>query len=97
MHISNRFGGAAILRVGAGKLRGFSKDRKGTTAIEFGFVALPFFLFAFGIMLVGLKYFTENALEHAVESAAREIRTGQAQKGGKNARSISYHGVHGGQ
>ena len=62
---------------------GFSKNREGTTAIEFGLVALPFFLFAFGIMLVGMKYFTENALEHAVESAAREIRTGQAQKAGK--------------
>lgn len=83
MRISNWLGGAAILRVGAGKVRGFSKDRKGTTAIEFGLVALPFFLFAFGIMLVGMKYFTENALEHAVEAAARDIRTGQAQKDGK--------------
>lgn len=83
MRMIQRLGGASILRKGAGKLRLFSRDREGTTAIEFGLVAMPFFMFAFGIMLVGLKYFTENALEHAVESAAREIRTGQAQKSGK--------------
>ena len=65
------------------RLRRFSADRNGTTAIEFGLVALPFFMFVFGIMAIGLKYFTENALEHAVESAARQIRTGQAQKAGK--------------
>ncbi|MCH9765086.1 MAG: pilus assembly protein [Alphaproteobacteria bacterium] len=75
-------GGASILRRGTFKLCRFSKDKKGTTAIEFGLVAMPFFMFAFGIMLVGLKYFTENALEHAVESAARSIRTGQAQTAG---------------
>ncbi len=79
----NRISRSAILRFGASKLRLFSRDRDGTTAIEFGLVALPFFLFAFGIMLVGMKYFTENAVEHAVEKAAREIRTGQAQKAGK--------------
>lgn len=83
MRVIARLGGATILRSYQRKLKSFGKDRKGTTAIEFGLVALPFFLFAFGIMLVGLKYFTENALEHGVESAAREIRTGQAQKDGK--------------
>ena len=79
----NRITKSAILRFGASKLRLFSKDRKGTTAIEFGLIALPFFVFAFSIMLVGMKYFTENAVEHAVEKAARDIRTGQAQKAGK--------------
>lgn len=70
------------------KFRGIRRDQGGTTAIEFALVALPFFLFAFGIMLVGLKYFTENSLEHAVESAAREIRTGQAQKAGKTLKDF---------
>jgi len=83
MRTVNRISRSAILRFGANKLRLFTRDRKGTTAIEFGLVALPFFVFAFSIMLVGMKYFTENAVEHAVEKAAREIRTGQAQKAGK--------------
>ena len=83
MRVSKRFEGASILCGGLQKWRVFSGARDGTTAIEFGLVALPFFLFAFGIMLVGMKYFTENAVEHAVEVAAREIRTGQAQAAGK--------------
>jgi hypothetical protein len=44
-------------------------------------VAAPFFLFAFAIMGIGLQFFTINALEHGVESAARKIRTGQMQQG----------------
>lgn len=61
------------------RLRRFPENRDGTTAIEFGLIAMPFFLFLFGIIAVGLKYFTENALEHAVESVSRQIRTCQAQ------------------
>ncbi len=62
--------------------KGFAADRKGTTALEFGIVAMPFLVFAFGIMGTGLHFFTQNALEHAVETAARKVRTGQAQQGG---------------
>lgn len=84
MKVIDRIASVHPFRRSVKKLRILKNDHAGTTAIEFGLVALPFFLFAFGIMLVGLKYFTENSLEHAVESAAREIRTGQAQKAGKS-------------
>lgn len=63
-------------------LRRWSRDARGTTAIEFAIVALPFFMFVFGIIGVGLHFFTVSALEHAVASAARKIRTGQAQTTG---------------
>lgn len=64
-------------------LKRWGRDAEGTTAIEFALVAMPFFLFAFGILGLGLHFFTNNALEHAVDTAARKIRTGQAQKEGK--------------
>ncbi len=64
------------------KIAKFTADSSGTTAIEFGMVALPFLMFAFGIMGTGLHFFTQNSLEHAVESTARKIRTGQAQQNG---------------
>ncbi|MGE0627622.1 MAG: TadE/TadG family type IV pilus assembly protein [Hyphomicrobiaceae bacterium] len=54
-------------------------DEAGTTAIEFGMVALPFFAMLFGIISVGFYYFTVFTLENAVEEAARMIRTGQVQ------------------
>lgn len=60
--------------------RRFQSDSKGVTAIEFGFVAFPFLLFVLGIMAVGLQFFTINALDNAVETASRKIRTGEAQR-----------------
>ena len=57
----------------------FSADQRGTTAIEFAMVIGPFLFLLFGIISVGLYFFVIFTLEHAVESAARVIRTGQAQ------------------
>ena len=54
-------------------------DERGTTAVEFGMVATPFFMMLFGIISVGFYFFTTFTLENAVEGAARLIRTGQMQ------------------
>ena len=56
------------------------KNEQGTSAVEFGIVALPFFLFTLGLIGVGLYFFTMSSLSYGVEAAARQIRTGQAQK-----------------
>ena len=61
----------------------FGRDEDGNTAIEFAMVALPFLMLVFGTIAVGLYFFTTFALENAVEKAARQIRTGQAQIAGK--------------
>jgi Flp pilus assembly protein TadG len=55
------------------------KDVSGVTAIEFAMVATPFLMLLFGIVAVGLFFFTTFTLEHAVEQASRLLRTGQAQ------------------
>lgn len=65
--------------------RQWRRDERGATAVEFGMVAMPFFMFCFGVLGVGLHYFSTNSLEHAVETAARKIRTGQAQNSGMTA------------
>ncbi len=57
----------------------FQKDEGGSTAIEFAAVIGPFLFLLFGIMSVGFYFFVVFSLENAVESAARVIRTGQAQ------------------
>jgi len=57
-------------------------DAGGVTAIEFGMVAMPFLMLLFGIIGVGLFFFTTFTLENAVEQAARTLRTGQAQEAG---------------
>jgi Flp pilus assembly protein TadG len=64
----------------ASLLMRFRQNRDGVTAVEFGFVAVPFLLFAVGIIAIGIQFFTINALDFAVETASRKIRTGQAQR-----------------
>lgn len=60
----------------------FAREERGTTAIEFAMVIGPFLFLLFGIISVGFYFFVTFSLEHAVESASRKIRTGQAQNGG---------------
>lgn len=62
-----------------GRLR---RDAQGSMALEFAMVSMPFLLFCFSIMGYGFYFFTATSLEYRVESAARLIRTGQAQTSG---------------
>jgi Flp pilus assembly protein TadG len=57
----------------------FLRSRKGTTAIEFALIALPFFLLLFGIIETTMIYFANAVLENGLEVVARKIRTGQVQ------------------
>lgn len=63
-------------------LKRLRTDERGVTAVEFAMVAGPFLMMLFGIIAVGLYFFTTFSLENAVEQAARVIRTGQAQQAG---------------
>lgn len=60
-------------------------DESGSTAIEFGLVALPFFALILAIAEIGLMFFAGRILDNAVSDSARLIRTGQAYKAGFNA------------
>lgn len=60
---------------------GWLRNEDGVAAIEFAIVALPFFLFVFGIIGIGLYFLASTSLEYGVESAARKVRTGEADKG----------------
>lgn len=59
---------------------GLVHDNRGAAAVEFAIIALPFLLLVMGIIGVSLYFFTSNALQQGVETAARKIRTGEAQK-----------------
>jgi hypothetical protein len=60
---------------------GWLRDDEGVAAIEFAIVALPFFLFVFGIIGFGLYFLASTSLEYGAEAAARKVRTGEADKG----------------
>lgn len=63
-------------------IKSFRKHDGGFTAVEFAMVAPWFLMLLFGIIAVGLYFFTTFSLENAVDQAARLIRTGQAQESG---------------
>ncbi|WP_343525785.1 TadE/TadG family type IV pilus assembly protein [Sphingomonas sp.] len=54
-------------------------DRRGGAIVEFALVATPFFALLLAIIQTSLAYFAQEALETAVEVAARGIVTGQTQ------------------
>ena len=57
----------------------FSRNTEGATAIEFAFVAIPFFALLFGIIELALVFFVSSSLSHATTEAGRIIRVGNFQ------------------
>jgi len=55
------------------------KDERGTTVIEFAFVAGPFMALIIGILQVSLAFFAQQNLETTAEKSVRQLLTGQAQ------------------
>lgn len=72
-----------ILRPFIGR-RGLARDEKGAVAIEFAILALPFFTLIFAILETSIVFLAGQILDSAVQDAARQIRTGQAQGAGWN-------------
>lgn len=60
-----------------GKLRGFRRDRRGATAIEFAMLALPFALLSFAILETTVSFTAQQVISNAADKVARQIRTGQ--------------------
>lgn len=60
--------------------RGLAGDRRGAAAIEFAIVAPVFLALMFSTFEVGWFYFANSVTDAATTSAARLVRTGQAQR-----------------
>lgn len=65
-----------------GFVRRLARHEGGASAVEFALVATPFFMLLFAVFDIALIYLGTSALENGVNSAARLIRTGQAQAAG---------------
>lgn len=60
------------------RLRALGRDENGTTAIEFGLLAIPFFAIIGAILETALIFFSGQVLDAAVRDASRLVLTGQA-------------------
>lgn len=64
------------------KLHDWADDKRGVAAIEFAMIAIPFFFLLFGLLEVCAIFIMTTVLEHGLNEASRDIRTGQAQQAG---------------
>lgn len=69
-------------------LRSLSKDRKGSAAIEFAILALPFFVVIFAIAEIAVMYFVDSGLDAALNKAVRQVRVGVAKNGNWDAKKF---------
>ena len=65
--------------------RRFKRNEAGATAVEFGFVGLPFLALLFAIMETALTFWNTQVLETAVSNASRQVYTGEFQQSSTNS------------
>jgi Flp pilus assembly protein TadG len=63
-------------------LRRFGRAKRGSAAVEFAIIAMPFFLLTIGLAEISMIGFAQTSLDMGVSEVARQIRTGQAQMSG---------------
>lgn len=63
-------------------VRNWHKNASGAVAVEFGLVAIPFFMLIVGLLEMSLMFTSATVLEGGTVAASRLIRTGQAQLSG---------------
>ncbi|WP_174299856.1 TadE/TadG family type IV pilus assembly protein [Caulobacter sp. S45] len=57
--------------------RGWLRDRRGATAVEFAIIGAPFFFMIFSILQLAMYFMVQVTLDNATANAARQLRTGQ--------------------
>ncbi len=62
----------------ANRLGAFRRDERGVTAIEFGIISAPLLGLIFAIMQSSLAFFEQQGLRAALDAAARQVLTGEA-------------------
>ena len=70
-------------------LRRFRRDRRGVSAVEFGFLAVPFLGLIGAIFETGFVFFSSTGLQSAVQLGARNMLTGIAQANGANVNTAA--------
>ena len=80
-HVAHARALLSRLRLPAALAR-FRDDRNGATAVEFAFIAGPFFAMLFGIMQTSIVIFANQALQTMTSMASRQIMTGEITGGG---------------
>ena len=65
----------------------FARAERGVTAVEFAMVSLPMLVMIFGLLELALVFLVTTTLDTAVQTSARQIRTGEFQLSAGNTRT----------
>lgn len=68
--------------------RRFIENRKGSAAIEFAILALPFMVLIFAILEIAIMFFIDSGLDSALHKAVRQVRVGTAKTNAWNLASF---------
>ncbi|CCV15584.1 TadE family protein [Mesorhizobium sp. STM 4661] len=66
----------------------FVRDRRGSTALEFAMLAIPFALLVFAILESCISFAGQEVMANATDDVARQLRTGQIRKANVTEASI---------
>lgn len=80
--VTSRFASIAGRRLLGVQRSKFLRDEKGATAVEFGLLALPFFMIIGAILETAVVFLSGQVLDAAVQDTSRLIRTGQVREMG---------------
>jgi Flp pilus assembly protein TadG len=76
--MGNEFGSTGEHKVErARSFRRFVRDRRGSTALEFALLALPFALLVFAILESCISFAGQEVMANITDDVARQLRTGQ--------------------
>lgn len=78
-------------RAKGGIFRRFVKNRKGSTAIEFTALAIPFSFLVFAILESSISFASQQVLATAGDTVARQLRTGQLRPADINEVTLKAH------
>ncbi|SFN80527.1 Flp pilus assembly protein TadG [Mesorhizobium sp. NFR06] len=67
---------------------GFFSDRRGSTAMEFALLAIPFALLVFAILESCVSFAGQEVMANVTDDVARQLRTGQLQKANVTEASV---------
>ena len=70
-------------------LQRYRDERDGATAVEFAILLVPFSAMLFAVIELGIVFFIQTTLSHAMQQASRDIRTGEFQTTGGLAAAFS--------
>ncbi|MFZ1772947.1 MAG: TadE/TadG family type IV pilus assembly protein [Rhizobiaceae bacterium] len=77
--------GKTVRKPRKGLLARLARDRKGSVAIEFAMLIIPFSMLVFAILESSLSFAAQQVLANATDDLARQLRTGQLKAAAVNS------------